>query len=187
MIYLGVFFCFFVVSGSKHEARRGQHAYCNTAFDRAMISSSSTTTMPTQDGVTPVEFQLFEPTYQTRPSNDEGFNAEKATSIASEVLEHELATLDASNKQVEEWADFSAGFESLSMTIADKVKARCREELHCPRYKILVHVVVAQSKDQGSSITSRCLWDTATDNYASANYRTEAIWASCVVFGLYTE
>ena len=82
---------------------------------------------PTQDGLTTSEFQLFEPTYRTRPSNDEGFNAEKATSIASEVLEHELATLDASNKQVEEWADFSDGFESLSMAVADKVKARCRK------------------------------------------------------------
>lgn len=150
-------------------------------YDRAMDQP----TTPIQDEA--VEFQLLEPTYRTRPSSDECFNAEKATSIASEVLEHELATIDANNKQVEEWADFSDGFESLSKTIADKVKAKCREELHCPRYKILVHVVVGQRKDQGASITSRCLWDTTTDNYASASYRSEAIWASCVVFGLYTE
>ena len=168
--------------GSKHDTRRGAYfrLLLHAAYDRTMDQDGPTTSKTE-------EFQLFEPTYRTRPSNDEGFNAEKATSIASEVLEHELATIDANNKQVEEWADFGDGFESLSMAIADKVKAKCREVLHCPRYKILVNVVVGQCKDQGASITSRCLWDTATDNYAAASFRNEAIWASCVVFGLYTE
>ena len=134
-----------------------------------------------------VDLELLEPTFRTRPRDDERFNSEKAKSIASAALESELASIDANNQQVEEWADFSDGFESLSKAIADTVKAKCREELHCPRYKILVHVVIGQRKDQGVSITSRCLWDTETDNYASASFRNEAIWASCVVFGLYTE
>ena len=136
----------------------------------------------------PKAVELLEPTYRTRPSDDERFNADKAKSIASEILERELdpTKIDA-DKQVEEWADFSDGLESLSKTVADKVKAKCMEELHCRRHKILVHLTIGQRKDQGVSIISRCLWDTGTDNYASASYRNEAIWASCVVFGLYTE
>jgi hypothetical protein len=132
--------------------------------------------------------ELLEPTYRTKPSEDERFNADKAKTIATEILERELdATKADADKQVEEWADFSDGFESLSKSIADKVKAKCREELHCPRHKILVHLAIGQRKDQGVSVISRCLWDTGTDNYASASYRNEAIWASCIVFGLYTE
>jgi hypothetical protein len=132
--------------------------------------------------------ELLEPTYRTKPSEDERFNADKAKTIATEILERELdATKADADKQVEEWADFSDGFESLSKSIADKVKAKCREELHCPRHKILVHLAISQRKDQGVSVISRCLWDTGTDNYASASYRNEAIWASCIVFGLYTE
>jgi len=132
--------------------------------------------------------ELLEPTYRTKPSEDERFNADKAKAIATEILERELdATKADADKQVEEWADFSDGFESLSKSIADKVKAKCREELHCPRHKILVHLAIGQRKDQGVSVISRCLWDTGTDNYASASYRNEAIWASCIVFGLYTE
>lgn len=132
--------------------------------------------------------ELLEPTYRTKPSEDERFNADKAKAIATEILERELdATKVDADKQVEEWADFSDGFESLSKSIADKVKAKCREELHCPRHKILVHLAIGQRKDQGVSVISRCLWDNGTDNYASASYRNEAIWASCIVFGLYTE
>jgi hypothetical protein len=36
-----------------------------------------------------------------------------------------------------------------------------------PRYKLVVQVVLGQSKDQGVKIASRCLWDTETDNHAS--------------------
>ena len=132
--------------------------------------------------------ELLEPTYRTKPSEDERFNADKAKAIATEILERELdATKVDADKQVEEWADFSDGFESLSKSIADKVKAKCREELHCPRHKILVHLAIGQRKDQGVSVISRCLWDTGTDNYATVSYRNETIWASCIVFGLYTE
>mmetsp|Transcript_16576 Transcript_16576/g.47583 ORF Transcript_16576/g.47583 Transcript_16576/m.47583 type:complete len:146 (+) Transcript_16576:2184-2621(+) len=132
--------------------------------------------------------ELLEPTYRTKPRDDERFNAVTAKSIAAEILERELdsAKVDA-GKQVEDWADFSDGFESLSKSIADKVKEKCREELHCPRYKILVHLAIGQRKDQGVSVISRCLWDTGTDNYATVSYRNETIWASCIVFGLYTE
>jgi len=42
-------------------------------------------------------------------------------------------------------------------------------------------------KDQGVRVASRCLWDTATDNYASTDYKNESLFASVICFGVHTE
>ena len=61
------------------------------------------------------------------------------------------------------------------------------EECNIPRYKIVVQVTVGQMKDQGVPVASRCLWDTATDNYTSVEYQNQHLWCSAMIFGLYTE
>ena len=48
-------------------------------------------------------------------------------------------------------------------------------------------VTLGQMKDQGVRVASRCLWDTATDNYASVEYSNQHLWCSAMVFGVYTE
>jgi len=90
---------------------------------------------------------------------------------------------------MEEWVEYNTAddFESLSKDIADKIKTKCKNTLNLPRYKLIVQVTIGQKKDQGVSITSRCLWDTSTDNYASVSYQDAFIWASALVFGLYIE
>ncbi|CAM9665951.1 unnamed protein product, partial [Laminaria digitata] len=55
------------------------------------------------------------------------------------------------------------------------------------RYKIVVQVTIGEMKDQGVRVASRCLWDTATDNYASVNFKNQSLWCSAMVFGVYTE
>lgn len=96
-------------------------------------------------------------------------------------------TSQVDDKWVEEWADFGDEFESLSKNIADKIKEQIKCKLSIPRYKLVTQVTIGQSKDQGVSISSRCLWDTATDNYATASFKNQHIWASAIVFGIYTE
>lgn len=91
------------------------------------------------------------------------------------------------DKWVKECADFGDGFETLSKDIADKIKEKIKCTLHIPRYKLVTQVTVGQMKDQGVRITSRCLWDTSTDNYATASFQNQHIWASAIVFGLYTD
>ena len=59
--------------------------------------------------------------------------------------------------------------------------------MNIPRYKVIVQVTIGQMKDQGVKITSRSLWDTSTDNYATVCFQNEHIWASAIVFGLYTD
>ncbi|CAM9277509.1 unnamed protein product, partial [Choristocarpus tenellus] len=55
------------------------------------------------------------------------------------------------------------------------------------RYKIVVQVTIGQMKNQGVRVASRCLWDTSTDNHASVHYKTQSLWCSAMVFGVYTE
>jgi len=127
------------------------------------------------------------PTYILKPSEDEKFYPSKVKAIAEEVLSEEIGTDKVDEKWIEEWADFGDDFETLAKEIADKIKTRCRKTLHLPRYKLIVQATIGQMKDQGVCITSRCLWDTSTDNYASVNYQNKYIWASALVFGLYTD
>ena len=90
-------------------------------------------------------------------------------------------------KTIEYWMDDGEDFESLSKDICAKIKASIRTNLSAKRYKLIVQVTLGQRKDQGVRITSRCLWDTQTDNYATCSYKNDYIWASAMVFGLYAE
>lgn len=103
------------------------------------------------------------------------------------MLREEFDRIKVHEKWIEDWSEFGDDFEELSSDIANKIKRRCKEKLHIPRYKLVVQVTIGQMKDQGVMITSRCLWDTSTDNYTSANFQNEYIWASALVFGLYAE
>lgn len=40
-----------------------------------------------------------------------------------------------------------------------------------PRYKLVVQVTIGESKHQGAFIASRCLWNPATDNYCTLEYK----------------
>ena len=88
---------------------------------------------------------------------------------------------------MEEWSDFGDQLEELSKDIADKIKEKCKSTMDLPRYKIIVQVTIGQMRDQGVRMTSRSLWDTTTDNYATFSYQNQNIWASAIVFGLYTD
>ena len=86
-----------------------------------------------------------------------------------------------------DWQDDPEDFDILSKSIAEKIRAAVKENLNVNRYKVVVQVTLGQLKDQGVRITSRCLWDTQTDNYASISYKNEFLWGSAMVFGLYAE
>lgn len=81
----------------------------------------------------------------------------------------------------------SSPHQTLSKGIADKIKEQCITMMNIPRYKIIVQVTIGQMKDQGVKITSRCLWDTTTDNYATVSFRNQHNWASAIVFAMYTD
>lgn len=116
------------------------------------------------------------PTYIMKPEETEIFYPSAVKRVANKILQDYLA-----NKEYDEED------KELVTTICEKIKNGVKEECNIPRYKIVVQVTVGQMKDQGVRVASRCLWDTATDNYTSVEYQNQHLWCSAMIFGLYTE
>jgi len=117
------------------------------------------------------------PNYITKPDETEVFYPSEVKRIANEVLDAELGDKEYDEDLSKEWI----------VAICDKIKERVKAECNIPRYKIVVQVTLGQMKDQDVRVASRCLWDTATDNYASVNYKNQHLWCCAMIFGLYTE
>ncbi|KAG9407164.1 hypothetical protein AC1031_001864 [Aphanomyces cochlioides] len=121
--------------------------------------------------------KIIMPTYIMAPTEDERFRRKKVCAIVSECLEKELANKEYDEDDAKLWC----------AAIADAVKNRIRAECNFPRYKIIVQAFVGQQKLQDVRIASRCLWDNDHDNHASAEFTNQSIWATCIVFGMYSD
>lgn len=120
--------------------------------------------------------KVFLPTYIQTPTDEERFSPSEVKKIAEACLAEKLST----------WVYEEEEAKVLSVEICDQIRDECKK-LKMPRYKIIVQATIGQLKGQGVRICSRCLWDETTDNYASASYQNQTLWASVMVFGLYTE
>ena len=78
----------------------------------------------------------------------------------------------------------TAKTEEVTKSVRDSVRAGAYQ---LNRYKLVVQVVIGEIKNQGLKITSKCLWDTNSDNYASYTHRTETYYCTAIVFGCYNE
>ena len=74
----------------------------------------------------------------------------------------------------------------MSQCITDTIKARVKS-LGYYRYKLVVHVIMAQDSSQGLEVASRCVWDNERDNFATASYKTGDLVVIANVFGTYFE
>jgi hypothetical protein len=74
----------------------------------------------------------------------------------------------------------------IAKELADTVKERVKN-LGYERYKLVVQVTVGEKTGQALRLASRCLWDTATDNFASDFYENSSVFCVGMVFGLYYE
>lgn len=110
------------------------------------------------------------------------FPVASVSSIIDKVLKDELDKKEYDADEAKEWSI------NISETIKAKVKGESTycssaksaishmlvcftEDCNIPRYKIIVQVTTGELKDQGVRVASRCLWDTATDNYASSSFK----------------
>ncbi|GBF90907.1 hypothetical protein Rsub_03762 [Raphidocelis subcapitata] len=66
--------------------------------------------------------------------------------------------------------------------LREKVKA-----LGCERHKLVIQVTLGQKAGQAVRLTSRCLWDAASDGFASEYYESESLFCVCQVFAVYYE
>lgn len=55
------------------------------------------------------------------------------------------------------------------------------------RHKLVVHVLCGELKGQALHSSSRCLWDTGSDGWASETFLNETLFCSAQVFALYFE
>ncbi|CAB1101664.1 unnamed protein product [Ectocarpus sp. CCAP 1310/34] len=124
----------------------------------------------------PPVVEIVLPTYITKPSEDEKFYPSEVKAVAEKAVEAELQDKEYDGEEAKEW----------SLNIADTIREGVKT-LNVPRYKIVVQVTIGQMKDQGVRVASRCLWDTATDNYASVQFKNQSLWCSAMVFGVFTE
>ncbi|CAM9245675.1 unnamed protein product [Discosporangium mesarthrocarpum] len=120
--------------------------------------------------------EIVLPTYIMKPDETEKFYPSEVKAIAEKAVGMELCEKEYNSEDAKEW----------SLNIADTIREAVKK-LNIPRYKIVVQVTIGEMKNQGVRVASRCLWDTATDNYASVDFKTQSLWCSAMVFGVYTE
>ena len=71
--------------------------------------------------------------------------------------------------------------------LADDLRERVKALGGCERHKLVVHVAIGERQGQAFTSSSRCLWDTTTDGYASETLQGETLFCTAQVFALYFE
>ena len=118
--------------------------------------------------------EFIQNSYKLEP--DRRFPVQEVQKIAEQVLQENL------KNQKYEGEKCSMLCPSLSRLIQDKVKS-----IGLQRYKLITLVSIGENKSQSARVASRCLWNENFDNYASANFYTETMFAQATVFGIYLE
>ena len=139
------------------------------AQQRRMSNQSNGAANPRQNLI-----EIWEPTYRMAPTDEERFVPQDVEKIIKEVMEKHL------RKATYEDAPCKLTSLNLCTEIKEKVK-----ELNIPRYKLILQCVIGELKGQGAFVSSRCLWDTDTDNYASYSLKNSSLFCTVLVFGLY--
>jgi hypothetical protein len=118
--------------------------------------------------------ETLQNSYKLEP--DRRFPVNEVQDIAEQVLKENLK-----NEKYER-EKCSKMCPSLSRLIQDKVKS-----IGLQRYKLITVVSIGENKSQSARVASRCLWNENFDNYASANFYNETMFAQATVFGIYLE
>jgi hypothetical protein len=87
-------------------------------------------------------------------------------------------------KHLKDAAYEDAPCQSASITLSSEIKEEVKK-LNIPRYKVIVQCVIGELIGEGAFLSSRCLWDTDSDNYATYTLKTQSLFCTVMVFGLY--
>jgi len=74
----------------------------------------------------------------------------------------------------------------MASQLSDVIKERVKD-LKYFRYKVVCFVMIAQNTGQSFQMGSRCIWDAAIDNYASAEYANSSLFAVAIIHVVYCE
>lgn len=74
----------------------------------------------------------------------------------------------------------------LASSLSDSIKGKVKM-MKFPRYKFIVSVTVSSRDDQCITVASRCLWNMASDSYATAYFTNDSIAAVATLFAILKE
>lgn len=113
--------------------------------------------------------------YQVEPQQK--FNVDLASQIIFDQLSLQLKD--------KSYNSFESGHLTTELTKIIQREIQLQQKLN--RYKIVAMVWLGQKKGQSSQLASRCLWNHQHDNYASATFANETIFATGLVFAVYVD
>lgn len=113
-------------------------------------------------------------TYIIRPNHQHKFRRAVVKECIREIVRERLSEVQYDPNEVPELS------RSLADCIRDKVK-----NAGFDRYKLVVQVVIGEQRGQGVKMSSRCLWDADSDNYAEDVYMNDSLFCTVAVFGSY--
>lgn len=115
-------------------------------------------------------------TYKLGPDPYERFNADRVERVMKQILDSYLRGHSYN----------PVGAAQLSKTLTEVIKGKVKE-MSFPRYKIICLVLIGQKLGQGLEVASRSIWNTDTDNYASATFENHSLFAVASVYATYFE
>ncbi|KAM8888833.1 dynein light chain Tctex-type protein 2B [Synchiropus picturatus] len=112
--------------------------------------------------------------YIIRPNHQNKFKPAIVKECIRETIREQLSGLRYDSEAVPE----------LSRTLADQIKDKVKNA-GFDRYKLVVQVLIGEQRGQGVKMSSRCLWDADTDNYAEDVFMNDSLFCVAAVFGSY--
>ena len=119
-----------------------------------------------------------ENTYRMAPQPHEKFNSCTARRVMEDLLRRHIGSDD--------YDAFRC--RNLSKSLASIIVQLMKDQGFSRRYKYVCYVTIGQKKpSQAMRVCSKCLWDAKNDNYASASYDKDGLFAVAILFAAYRE
>ena len=151
----------------NHAAKR------MSVFRRLSVASGSQYSLLLEHAKKPAK---LENTYNMAPHPDQKYNASRVEKVISGVLNSYLDGEDYEPRKC----------TLLAKSLSDVIKSRVKD-MDFDRYKIVCNVHIGEKGDQSLQYASRCVWNTDTDGFSSATYKSATLYAVATVYALYFE
>ncbi|ORX43756.1 hypothetical protein BCR36DRAFT_415356 [Piromyces finnis] len=135
----------------------------------------------------PTDRITFENTYQLKPMKK--FSSYEVKKMLDELLQKKFVTVHQEEDDDPETVYFqyeTKKAQEMSKELSNEILEEVKK-FEYDRYKLVVDVTIGEYTGQGVRISSRAIWDTSTDSYASSTYRYGNVFVTAIVFGCYYE
>ena len=75
---------------------------------------------------------------------------------------------------------------SMTQDLCVKIKERTKS-LEYTQHRLVSQVIIGEDTEHNVQISSRCLWNHHTDNFAAATFRNSSIYAIAVLYAMHTD